>query len=290
MTDLTALSTALQKAKNVVCFIHPQATYDAVAAATAFSLALEKTGRQVVVACEAPMRPEYTELNALNEVQQEVGNRDLVISFDYSEEQVDKVNYNVDETSKRFELIISPQKGGQTLDPKSVQFRQAGLSADIVVLFGFHSFDELGQYYKDEQYTIDSAFTVALTQGKISPFAKLHATLQSDGLSYSEWVYYALRQLQVNELDAAASTNILSGIEYATNRLQEVRNPRTFETVAHLMRSGAQRMPNNPALDHLGTPIRDNANGNAFAEQNSVPQSGGWQAPQMMGPNGLNNS
>lgn len=274
--DLTAFATALQKAQNIVCFIHPQATYDAVAAATAFSLALEKTGRNVTVACEAPMRPEYSELAGIEEVTQTVGNRDLVISFDYSEEQVDKVNYNVDEESKRFELIITPQKGGATLDPRTVEFRQAGLSAEIVVLFGFHSFDELGEYYTDEKYTIDSAFSLAITQNKVPAFAKLHQTLQSQGFSYSEWVYFALRQLQVPDLQGPVAMNILSGIEYATNRLQQVTNARTFETLAQLMRAGAKRMMNNPALDYLATPIRETT-----ASLQSSSGASNWQPLSM---------
>ncbi len=294
MTDLTALATAMQKAQNVVCFIHPQATYDAVAAATAFAEAVNASGRHAVVACEAPMRPEYSALTGISAVQQEVGNRDLVISFDYYEEQVDKVNYNVDEANKRFELIITPQKGGSTLDPKSVQFRQSGLSADVVILFGFHSFDELGAYYQDEKYTIDSAFSVALTQGRISPFAKLHNALQSEGLTYSEWVYFALRQLQLGEMSAAIASNILSGIEYGTQRLTDVRSARTFETVAQLMHAGASRQPNNPAFDNLATPIRDQFGSNTsspqFATNLGNTNSGGWQAPQMNVPNGLNNT
>lgn len=273
--ELTAFATALQKAQNIVCFVHPQATYDAVAAATGLALALEKVGKNTVVACEAPMRPEYTQLAGINNVSQEIGNRDLVISFDYSEEQVDKVNYNVDETAKRFELIITPQKGGATLDPRTVEFRQAGLSADIVVLFGFHAYDELGKYYEDEKYTIDSAFTMAITQSKVPNFAKLHNTLQADGLSYSEWVYFALRQLQL-ELQGDVAMNLLSGIEYATNRLQQVTNARTFETLAQLLRSGAQRLPNNPAFEHLATPIRENT-----PSSNLNASTGGWEASQM---------
>ncbi len=278
--DLTAFATSLQKARNIVCFVHPQATYDAVAGATALAAALEKTGRNAVVACEAPMRPEYSQLAGIRGVTQEIGNRDLVISFDYSEEQVDKVNYNVDESTKRFELIISPQKGGATLDPRTVEFRQAGLSADIVVLFGFHSFDELGKYYTDEKYTIDGAFTLAITQNKVPGFAKLHNILQTDGFSYSEWVYFALRQLQIQELQGEVAMNLLAGIEYATNRLQNVSNARTFETIAQLLRAGAQRMPNNPAFEYLATPIRENAP--AFQTPSDMSD---WNVPSLADEN-----
>lgn len=276
--DLSPLANALSKAQNVVCFIHPQATYDAVVAAVSMAEMIDKSGRSASVVCEAEMRPEYEQLKGVNKVSQQLGNRDLVISFDYSEEQVDKVNYNVDEANKRFELIITPQRGGVALDPSTIQYRQAGLAAEVVILFGFHSFDELGQYYIDEKYIIDGAFTIAITQSKVPAFAKFHVALQADGLSYSEWAFYTVRQLQLGDVQGEIATGILSGIEYSTNRLVNVSNARTFETLAQLMNSGARRQPGNPVYESLATPIRDPQ---PFSSANSQgPSFGNWQPPQ----------
>lgn len=273
--DYSPLANALGSAQSVVCFVHPQATYDAVAAAVTLAAVLEQSGKSASVACEAPMRPEYRALAHLNKVRQEVGNRNLVISFPYNEEQVDKVNYNVDEQGARFELIIAPKSGAAALDPQQVVFKQSGLAADVVVLFGFHAFDELGAYYEDERYVIDSAFSLAVTQGKIGPFAKLHVALQAEQLSYSEWVYTLLRQLNLGEVKNELATNLLSGIEYATERLQNLSSARTFEHVAQLMRAGGRRQAENPALAALNMPIRD-AN-STVAPATAAPV---WQAPQ----------
>lgn len=255
--DLSALAAVYEKAKSFVVFIHPQATYDAVAAGLALRLALKEAGKTCEVVCEEPMRVEFSQLVDIDAVQLEAGNRDLVLSFAYSEEQVDKVTYNVDEDSQRFELVISPKSGGQPLDPSTIDFRRSGLSADVAFLFGFHALDELGEIYVKEKYTIDSAFTVAITQGKIPPYAKLHITLQPEHFSYSELIYFALRQLQVAEVKDDLATNLLSGIEYATDRLTApTMTARTFETVANLLRRGGRRNPANPAFQNLGMPIR----------------------------------
>jgi hypothetical protein len=262
--DFRALSTVLENAKNIVCFIHPQATYDAVAAALAVQLAGTESGRSVEIVCQEPMRVEYTHLVGIDRVQQSVGNRDLIVSFAYNEDQVDKVSYNVDDANQRFELVISPKSGAKTLDPSTIEFRRAGMSADIVLLFGYHALEELGEMYTKEKYTIDSAFTVAITQSTIPAFAKLHLTLQEEQLSYSEMVYFMIRQLQIAEIKDDIATNLLSGMEYATERfLSPNLSPRTFETVANLMRRGAQRYSDNPAFQYLSMPIRQD--GEAFS-------------------------
>lgn len=262
--DLSALASVYPEAKNFVCFIHPQATYDAVAAALAFKLAAQEAGKSVEVVCEEPMRVEYSYLMSIDQVRQDVGNRDLVISFAYSEDQVDKVSYNVDEANNRFELVVAPKSGAQPLDPSTLEFRRSGMSADVVLLFGFHAFHELGAFYEKEKYTIDSAYTVAVTQNQVPPFAKLHIALQAEQYSYSEMVYFLIRQLQVAEVKDDIATNLLSGIEYSTERFTTPNmSARTFETIANLMRRGARRMPQNPAFQYLSMPIRtpENMNG-----------------------------
>ena len=80
--DFSALGQVYPQAKSIVCCIHPQATYDAVAAATALCLAAREAGKSCEVLCEEPMRVEYNYLVGIDKIQQSIGNRDLVISFD----------------------------------------------------------------------------------------------------------------------------------------------------------------------------------------------------------------
>lgn len=255
--DLTPLASAAKEAQSILIWIHPQSTYDAVAAALAWKLTWEQAEKSVSIVCSAPMRAEYQRLTGLDTVVTEAGNRDLVMSFPYDDNIVDKVSYNVNEATSQFELIVSPKNGFQPLNPTEIHFRQAGIAADMIVLFGFHALEELGEVYEKERYQIDRAFTVAVTQSKVTPFAKFHITLQNEHFSYSEWTYFLLRQLQLGQIQEAAATNLLQGIEYATDRLVAVQNARTFETVAQLMRARARRQPDNPAFARLSSPIEE---------------------------------
>jgi len=258
--DFSPLANVMPEAQSILCFVHPQATYDAVAAALSVSMAAREAGKSCEVICEEPMRVEYNYLVNIDQVGHEAGNRDLVISFDYNDEQVDKVSYNINDESKRFELIISPKNSAQPLDPQTVQFSRAGLAADVIFLFGYHSFDEMGAIYEKEKYAIERAYTVAFTQNKITPFAKLHLAMRAEAYSYSEMVYYMVRQLQLGKISEDTATNLLSGVEYATERFLQPNLPaRVFETVAQLMRAGGKRQPQNPAFAQLNMPIRRSA-------------------------------
>lgn len=257
--DLTPLASVAKDAKSVLIFIHPQATFDAVAAALAWKSTWEKAEKSVSVVCSVPMRADYNRLPGIESVVTEAGNRDLVMSFPYDENIVDKVSYNVNEETQQFELIISPKHGYLPLAQDRIQYRQSGISADVVVLFGFHAAEELGEVYQKEKYAFDSAFTLAVTQSKVPAFAKFHVTLQEEGFSYSEWTYYMLRQLQLGQFTEEAATSLLQGVEYATDRLVTISNPRTFETVAQLMRANAKRQLDNPAFASLATPIEEPA-------------------------------
>jgi len=277
--DFSALAEVLPQANSVVIFIHPMATYDAVAAATSLSLALKSAGKQATVFCEEAMRVEHNYLVGIDEVTSEISNRDLIISFAYNENQVDKVSYNIDDQNHRFELIISPKTGFSALDPNTINYSRAGFQADAIILLGYHSFSELGELYQREKYGFDHAFSVAVTQDEISRFARLHLTLHPQTMSYSELVYFMIRQLQLSEVKDDLATNLLSGIEYATDRFALPEIPaRVFESVAQLMRGGAKRQPANPAFEQLRMPIRQTSTVNNNKQQAVQP----IQPPQSM--------
>ena len=64
--DITPLASAATGAKSVLLCIHPQSTYDAIAAALSWKLTWEQAGKSVSVVCSAPMRAEYARLQGLD--------------------------------------------------------------------------------------------------------------------------------------------------------------------------------------------------------------------------------
>ncbi len=216
--------------------------FDVVAAALGFALVLRKKGIDVQVASLAEMRVEFSRLVGVETVRRKVGNRNLVVSFDYSEDQVEKVSYQISEDGKRFNLVIAPKSGAQPLQPETVEFEFAGAEAQFIATFGINSQAELDELIGNEHGLLDTAMSVAFTMFACQPFAKCH--LEGQGLSsLCELTALTCRELGL-ELDEDSGSNLLAGIDLTTAGFRSpLTSADTFETVAALMRAGAVRPP-----------------------------------------------
>jgi hypothetical protein len=186
------------------------------------------------------MRVEFSYLVGVDEVREKLGNKSLMISFDYDENAVEKVSYSMSEDGKKFQLLVSPKTGGRPLDPSTVQYSGSGAEADLLFLFGATSFEDLGVLYEADKYFFESVLSVSLNAFQGQQFTRV--ALDSSGQTcLAEGVGVLLGAMGMPPADDIA-TNILSSIEQATNRFQSFgMNPETFEMVAQLMRNGARR-------------------------------------------------
>lgn len=242
LPNIDLLKDTLSSTKKALVLLGTNPNFDVVAAALGFALALRKKGIDAQVASLAEMRVEFSRLVGVDGVRRKVGNRNLVVSFDYKEEQVEKVSYQISEDGKRFNLVIAPKAGASPLQPETVNFELAGAEAEFIATFGINSGEELMQLVKDEHGLLDSAMTLAFTHFPTPPFAKCH--LDAQGLStLSELAALACVSLGL-DFDEDSGSNLLAGIDLATNGF---RSPQvgadTFEVVAGLMRAGAVRPP-----------------------------------------------
>ncbi len=247
LQDASSLNAQVQDAKTIFVLLGNNPSYDAVASALSLYLSMKKAGKRVQIACPDDMRVEFSYLVGVDEIKKEIGNQNLVVSFQYAEDNVEKVSYNISDDGKTFNLVISPKAGGKPLDPGSVGFSYKGASGDIVFMVGVSSFDQLEGLYESEKSLYDNALTVSITPYGVPPFARL--SLETSGQSsIAEGVAQLLSGIDLSPSDDIA-TNLLSSIELATNRFQSVAiSPETFEVVANLLRNGARRSSTNPAI------------------------------------------
>lgn len=289
LANIDLLKDTLSTTKKAILLLGSTPNFDMVASALGFALALRAKGVDVQVASLADMRVEFSRLVGVDQVRNKIGNRNLVVSFDYSEDQVEKVSYSISEDGKRFNLVISPKSGVKPLEPDTVSFDFTGADAEFIGLFGVNSLEELGSFYDGERLLFDTAMTVGFTLFPVQPFAKCHLDA-SETSSLSELMVHVCDKLEL-PLNEDSGSNLLAGIDVAT---QEFRSPLTtadtFETVALLLRSGAvrqpimqqvqmtpQQMPYTPQYSTQQPPAQDNTNQFAQLLGNARPQ----QAPVM---------
>jgi c-di-AMP phosphodiesterase-like protein len=221
-TNAQNLKSLLDSARSVAILLPKAPTYDAVASALAFKLTLEQAGKSVLVAAPEPLTVEFNRLVGVTSITPNFGKRDLVISFPGQTEMVDKVSYNVDRGE--LQLVVTPKAGTPGLDPSKLKFVAGGAQADFALIVGTSTLSDLGKMYEEGKDYIDSLKHYFLT-----------------GANLSQETTSLMAELQL-PLSQDAASNLLAGLEHATNMYQVPGvSADTFETAANLMRHGAKR-------------------------------------------------
>lgn len=224
-TQLIPLETALKESRNFLLVLAPRINFDGVAAALSLYLTLQKAGRDVKIVSAEPMTVKFASLVGVDQVEAKLEGKTLIISFPYVEDSVEKVSWQIDEN--RFNVLVQPKEGFPPLPSKNLSFSYTGAKADCIFIFGFNSFDELGQLYQDNRPLFE--------QDRVFPFK------YNPHLSYSEQVAVILNQLQL-PVSVDIANNLIAGLERATRGFApDLSTASTFEAAAYCMRWGGVR-------------------------------------------------
>lgn len=139
-SDITA---SLTSATSVAIYLPPDPSFPLVAAGLSVYLSLKSKGTSVDIICPTPMTVAMNRLVGVDQIKTELPGRNLVISFDYVKDAIEKVSYNVEDG--KFNLLVQPKSGHQPLSADNVSFKLAGSSADLAVLVGDASVPDTGQ-------------------------------------------------------------------------------------------------------------------------------------------------
>lgn len=236
---VSEVKTALDEAKSVAVLLPPEPTTDMVASALGLFLALKEAGKFAQIGCGSPIKVENADLFGVDQIKNSIGNQNLIISFDFKEEDLKKVDYDVDENGK-FMLLIQPQPGAEPPDTSNINYSYSGASADLVFVFGVNSLEELGKIYADEKAFLDHAKIVSLaTSSKPSNFAAIALHSHAAG-SLAEIITFLLKSADI-KLTSDAANNLLSIISETTKNFTSPKvTADTFDIVAYLMRAGGR--------------------------------------------------
>ena len=241
LPDLKPLKDAFTQSSSFLVVTPASANLDTLAAALSLYLSLKDAGKSVIIANPKPPLNEHSRLVGIDQVTQKLGHRNLVISFDYVQDAIEKVSYNVE--GKKFNLVIQPKEGNPPLDPQSVNYSYEGSDAQVIFILGAKSLPELGDLYLTEKAVFDKALLVNLdNQTANAKFAAVNI-LDNQALSLSQLVLELVRELNL-KLTPDIANNLFQGLESATQNFQHPQvNADIFETAALLLRSGATRTP-----------------------------------------------
>ncbi|PIS14108.1 hypothetical protein COT65_00600 [Candidatus Shapirobacteria bacterium CG09_land_8_20_14_0_10_47_13] len=223
--DETFLKNKLSSAQSILILLAQNPGYDEVAAGLSLFLALKKSQKQITIVSPSAMTVEFSSLVAVDKIRTKIEGRNLLVSFDYVEESVEKVSYNIE--NGKFNLVIQSKEGFPPLAAENVQYSANGGKADLVITIGIEVAANLGAFYKDNPELFKEEKMVAINIGEAAAISeKMAGLISRTGLP----------------VDADIATNLIQGIESATKGFsQEAVGADTFEAMAFCLRAGGKR-------------------------------------------------
>ncbi|MDA1316482.1 MAG: DHH family phosphoesterase [bacterium] len=253
----------LTKQESGIIAIPANPTPDAIAAATALYMALLKMGKNMsIVASVIPQ----SDLPGADKIKTSVttGGDNLIVSFPYEDGTIDKVDYNIE--GNRFNLVIVPRQGSNKLEPNDIQFSYTGGKVDFIITIDTPNLRSLGDIYAKNESMFSGKNIINIDRHLINnSFGTINLVSKSSS-STSELVMDVIQGLKI-DLDKDMATNLYAGIQAATNNLTAYSvNAETYESVATLLRAGAQKRAMQP-VQRAPFPQRQNFGPQSYYQQ-----------------------
>lgn len=244
---LSEIQGKISTGQKIVLALPSNPTYDQVASALGLSLSLSETGKQTEVICPTPMTVEFNRLVGVDKISGKTKGRDLVISLNYSPEQVEKVSYNDD--SGRPNIVIQPKTSAPALNESLVSFSYAGSGEDLLFLVGIKDAGQLSLLGLSE-IPAEKIISINTEPGSGS-FSQINI-IDGQASSVSEIVLGLISGLNL-PLSQDTAQNLLSGIWQKTRKFTDQGlGADAYEAVAICLRAGAQKpteIQANPRLE-----------------------------------------
>lgn len=269
--QLAQFKSLVENAQSVVVLLPEGASIDEVSTGLALHLTFREMGKESRIAAVRMPQFKQPKLAGMDQLTTELGNQNLTISFNYTEEQVDKVSYHIGEETKKFYLTIKPRSGAAPLDTSSVEFSYTGASTDLLVFVGIDSLESLQQLYfgYEDLYEDTGAISFSTTDNGLG----LIQATPTEESTLSELLTAILSALQLPVSPDTAS-NLLAGIEFGTKGLtQGMVGVGTFESLANLMKAGGVRQPYTTHSQPQTNQAQPQKNSNGKTELN-IPKNG----------------
>lgn len=228
-------------AQKIIIALPQNPRYDQAAGGLALSILLAQAGKTTSVICPSAMTVEFNNLVGVDKISPKAKGTDLVVSFNYSMDNVEKISYNDD--SGRLNLVIQPKTGAPSINEKSVNLSYAGVGADLLITVGVKNISQL------DQSGLSS----------ISPESMVNIDNWSDNTNFAAVNVIDIGSSSISEIvlglseglglqpDLDVAQNLLNGLWQATQGLKKPDlGPDAYEAVATCLRLGAQKPSTEP--------------------------------------------
>lgn len=231
--SFSELQEKISASQKILIALPGRPVYDQVASALSLFLSFQSAGKTVFVTCPTAMTVEFNHLIGIDKISQKLRGTDLIVSFTYPSDQIEKVSYNDDNGKPN--LVVQVKSGAPQLSENQARFSYAGVGTDLVITVGVRDFNQLPS---DSEYP-QNIINIDTDLGNLQ-FGQVNV-VDPEASSLSEIVLGIISGLGL-PLDVDISQNILSGIWTRTSGLNtQTVTADTYESVAICLRMGAQK-------------------------------------------------
>lgn len=235
------IKDTLSQSQSIGIVAPSNSSMDEMAAALSLYLILKNANKNVSIASPTDPIVEISSLVGIDKVGKSLkssggGNGDLTVSFPYTEGEIEKVSYTLEEGY--LNIIVKAAEQGLSFDEKDVEYTRGGGNLDLVISVGVAQIADMDPLFDTQNPDIK----IINIDNKAENEQYGDINLVSSKLSsVSEGVADLALALGLH-LDQDAAQNLLMGI---TDVTQNFQNPNTsalaFEMAALLMKKGAAR-------------------------------------------------
>lgn len=232
--------TLLKKSASPVIIIPKNPTTDALAAAVALLVILEKTGKNVrIVSPEFSLPPGHGFLPKSDAVQHDLSSlQNFIITVDVRKTPLESLSYDV--RDGQLHIYLSPRRG--YFEPENVKTSTGPFAYDLIITLDLPSLEDLGNLYKDNvEFFYRTPILNIDHHTANTHFGHVNHVDVTDS-SVSESIFEIIKDYDPAVLDEHVATSLLAGIISKTKVFQSnTVTPRSLAVASHLMAAGGRR-------------------------------------------------
>lgn len=229
----------VDKAQNILIVFNRNWSGDAVAAALAWRLWLEKLNKKVEIVAEKPTTVSpYSFLPGFSLIKPELNNlRKFIISLDISNAEVSEIEYKVE--GHILDFIISPKNG--FFKNEDISSRTSGFKYDLIISLSSPDFESLGSVYDfDTQFFFETTVINIDHQASNDNYGQINL-VNVNAVATTE-ILYNLFEKKAGSIDADIATCLLTGLISETKSFKTANvTPRTLTIASELIAKEGRR-------------------------------------------------
>lgn len=246
-----SFKSLIDKSKSILILLPTKPYFDQVASGLSLYLSL-RDKKDVAIYSPASMTVEFNRLIGVNKISSELGNKNLVIRFiDYKATDIERVSYDIE--NSQFKLTVIPKQRIIPPSKDQIELSYSGVSVDTVIIIGGANeshFPALsGKDLVGANIVHVGIRDISLASGKN------YISFSRPASSISEIVADLIKE-SGGILDQDVATNLLMGIELATNNFSDATvSADTFLILSALMQSGGKRLGSQAPVQRNDFPV-----------------------------------